>query len=101
MITHDECEYLDGAGGIVWATYDRYQAEIIQSALLAQKIACELQETSLTEARRYLLHVAGHDKVEAALDFIWRDQSGLRLRPDWWYPAGSVNESFRKWVEER
>jgi len=28
----------------------------------------------------------------------WREPSGLRLQPDWWYPVGAENESFNKWI---
>ena len=37
-------------------------------------------------------------EVAAAVDFIWREPSGLRLQPDWWYRAGVENESFNKWI---
>jgi hypothetical protein len=33
-----------------------------------------------------------------AVDFIWREASGLRLQPDWHYPMGSANDSFDKWI---
>ena len=37
-------------------------------------------------------------EVATAVDFIWREPGGLRLQPDWWYPAGAENESFDKWI---
>jgi hypothetical protein len=97
-ITFDDAEYLNGARGIVWATYDLNQAETIRGALLAQNIGCEVREENVKETRLYLLHIVRAQDVEAAVDFVWRDQTGLRLRPDWWYPAEAENESFKRWV---
>ncbi|MGH7597020.1 MAG: hypothetical protein ACREOI_11755 [bacterium] len=97
-MTHDERNYLYGKNGIVWATYDRSQAETVQSSLQAQSIACEVREENLRGACLYLLHIPQAHKVKAAIDFIWRDPVGLRLEPDWRYPAGTENESYKKWV---
>ena len=95
---NDERDYLNGRGGIVWATYDRHQAATIRDALLVQKISCELREGFVEGLRLYLLHIARAHEVEAAMDFIWRDLGGLRLRPDWRYPPGAENASFKKWI---
>jgi len=38
-------------------------------------------------------------EVAAAVDFIWREPSGLRLKPDWSYLAGAENESFQRWIK--
>jgi len=38
-------------------------------------------------------------EIAAAVDFIWQDPSGLRLQPDWLYPAGAENESFQRWIK--
>jgi hypothetical protein len=97
-LTYEEVDYLNGSTGIVWATYHLRQAETIKAALLAQNIACDLREHSLPGARLYLLSIPEAREVAAAVDFIWREPSGLRLRPDWWYPAGAENESFKKWI---
>ncbi len=97
-VAYEEVDYLNGSTGIVWATYHLPQAEIIKAALLAQGIACEMREQALRGARLYLLHLPEASQVATAVDFIWRDASGLRLRPDWWYPAGAVNASFDKWI---
>lgn len=97
-ITCEERDYLNGAGGIVWATYEHRQAVVIRDALLVQKISCELQEEHLEGLRLYLLHIPRAHEVETAIDYIWREPSGLRLQPDWWYPAGAENESFQKWI---
>jgi hypothetical protein len=92
-------EKIFAAPGIAWATYDRRQAETVQAALQAQRIPCQVWQEDLAGTRLYLLHVPLLEKVEAARDFIWRDPSGLRLRPDWSYPPGAANESFLKWLE--
>ncbi len=98
-IVLDVPDYLHGSEGAVWATYDREQAEIVLGALQAQQIAGELREILLQENELYVLHVRDPAKAEAAMDFIWRDPSGLRLQPDWCYPAGAVNESFLRWTK--
>ncbi len=97
-VTYEEVDYLYGSNGVVWATYHLRQAETIKAALLAQSISCEVCEQSLPGAQLYLLCITEAREVAAAADFIWRDPSGLRLQPDWWYPAGAENESFNKWI---
>ena len=97
-LTYEEVDYLNGSTGVVWATYHLRQAEIIKAALLAQNIACEVREQSLPCPRLYVLCIPNASEVAAAVDFIWREPSGLRLQPDWWYPAGAENESFNKWL---
>lgn len=92
-------DYLSIARGIVWATYDARQADTVQAALQAQRIVCEVRQESLEGECLYLLHVPVQEEVEPAMDFIWRDPAGLRLRPDWSYPDGAENESFKRWVE--
>jgi hypothetical protein len=97
-LVYDEVDYLIGSTGVVWATYHSRQADIIKAALLAQSISCEVREHSLPGAQLYLLCITEAREVAAAADFIWRDPSGLRLQPDWWYPASAENESFKKWI---
>lgn len=97
-VTYEEVDYLYGSNGVVWGTYHLRQAETIKAALLAQSISCEVYEQSLPGAHLYLLCITEAREVAAAADFIWRDPSGLRLQPDWWYPAGAENESFNKWI---
>lgn len=97
-LTYEEADYLNGSNGVVWATYHLRQAETIQAALLAQSISCEVREQSLPGARLYLLCITEAREVAAAVDFIWREPSGMRLQPDWWYPTGAENESFNKWI---
>ncbi|MDZ7291749.1 MAG: hypothetical protein ONB44_16055 [candidate division KSB1 bacterium] len=94
----DERDYLNGTDGIVWATYDPHQAVTIRDALQVQKISCELREGQREGFRLYLLHIPRAHEVEAAMDFIWRDPSGLRLKPDWHYSTGAENASFKKWI---
>jgi hypothetical protein len=89
-----------GAPGIVWATYDLRQAETVQAALQAQRVVCEISQKGAGDKCLYVLRVARQHEAEAAQDFIWRDPAGLRLRPDWSYPEGAENESFKKWIEE-
>jgi hypothetical protein len=36
--------------------------------------------------------------MEKAIDFIWREEAGLRLKLDWQYSANKENESFNKWL---
>jgi hypothetical protein len=74
------------------------QAETIKAALLAQSMVCEMREQTLSGTRLYLLCIPEAREVAAAVDFIWREPNGLRLQPDWWYPAGAENESFKKWI---
>jgi len=97
-LAYEDVDYLQGTNEIVWATYHLRQAETIKAALLVQSIGCEVKEQSLPGARLYVLCIPQTTEVAAAVDFIWRDSSGLRLQPDWWYPAGAENESFEKWI---
>ena len=90
--------YPTGQDGAVWATYDLRQAEIIRNALLTQRIACELREVQFDGKSLHLLHVTGDRESSEAMDFIWKDASGLRLKPDWHYPDGSANKSFAGWL---
>jgi hypothetical protein len=90
--------YPTGQHGIVWATYDHRQADIIRNALLTQRIACELKTTKLDGRMLYLLGVADERGVEEAMDFVWRDKGGLRLIPDWSYMEGETNRSFEQWL---
>jgi hypothetical protein len=99
-ITHEQSDYLNGENEIVWATHDQHQAEVICGTLRAQDIACEIQEKRLDGTRLHLIRITHPEKVTAAMDFIWRDESGLKLQPDWHYPAGSENESFQRWVND-
>lgn len=99
VVTYEERDFLNGVDGVVWATYDHFQAETIQGALQAQNISSEARELLLNEWLLHLLFIPDADEVQEAIDFIWRHTSGMRLKPDWWYPAGIPNKSFRKWID--
>jgi hypothetical protein len=100
-IVHDAPDYLHGEAGFIWATFSREQAEIVQAALQAQEIRCELRETQWNDSRLFVLQIEDSGRIDAAIDFVWRDSSGLRLQPDWHYPAGAPNESFLLWTGGR
>jgi len=93
-----ENKLLSGKDGIVWATYKLKQAEIIQNALLVQNIHSEIKLFDLEENGLVLLKITNPSDIEQVMDFIWRSKSGLRLQPDWSYPAGERNKSFECWL---
>ena len=94
----DSRGYPTGKEGIIWGTYDLRQAETIRNALVAQHIGCELVDEMDDRTMMYLLRVNGkRDSVEAT-DFVWKASAGLRLKPDWSYPEGKINESFEQWL---
>jgi hypothetical protein len=93
-----ENDFLSGKDGIVWATYDKRQAEIIQNTLLAQNISSELKRINLGSREMLLLNITNDSDIIDAIDFIWRSKTGLRLKPDWTYPEGEKNKSFEQWL---
>jgi len=103
-ISFDENNFLSGTDGIVWATYDARQAEIIQDTLLAQNINCEVKrisfepELKLELKSMFLISITNEREIKMTIDFIWKSDSGLRLKPDWSYPAGETNKSFEQWL---
>lgn len=105
-ISIDVNNFLSGKDGIVWATYDSRQAEIIQSTLLAQHINCETKriilepelELGLELRNLYLISVTNEREIKVVVDFIWKSDSGLRLKPDWSYPKDVANKSFEMWL---
>ena len=100
IFSFEEKDYLLGKDGIVWATYDKRQAEIIQTTLLTQNIAIELEEENLGDHNLFLLHVLEKKELQNAIDFVWKNPGGLNLKPDWHYPIGEANKSFEKWLNE-
>lgn len=94
----DENIFLSGKNGVVWATYDSRQADIIQSTLLAQQINCEIKKISFETEVIFLIVITNQNEVIDAIDFIWKSDSGLRLNPDWSYPNGNKNKSFEQWL---
>ncbi len=97
-ITIDENDFLSGKGGIVWATFDLRQAEIIQNSLLAQNINSEIIEIGLVQNEIYLMDVNNYPDIKDAIEFIWKGDSGLCLKPDWNYKNGESNKSFELWL---
>jgi hypothetical protein len=97
-ISFDENTLLSGEYGIVWATWDQRQAEVIFNALLAQNIASSIGNIVLDDSTLLLIKVNNKEDTGEAIDFIWRKESGLRLKPDWSYPVGEPNRSFEKWL---
>jgi hypothetical protein len=100
-ISLDENDFLLGKNGIVWATYDLRQADIIQNTLLAQNIYSEIKRIYLEKKEIYLLNIANESDIVDSIDFIWRNNTGLRLKPDWIYPKGETNKSFEKWLNDQ
>ena len=97
-ISFDENDFLSGKEGIVWATYDLRQAEIIQNTLLAQNIYSEVKKINLDNKEMFLIRIADESDISDSMDFIWRNNSGLRLKPDWIYPESENNRSFELWL---
>jgi hypothetical protein len=94
----DEEEFLSGKNGIVWATFDLRQAEIIQNALLAMHINSEIIKKTFGQNEIFQLKINSEADNNDAIDFIWRSISGLHLKPDWTYPEGEANKSFEQWL---
>ena len=97
-ISFDENDFLKGKNGIVWATYNTRQADVIQSTLLAQNINCEIIKIEMDSIDMFLIAVTNERDTKVAIDFIWEGNNGLRLKPDWSYPQGEINRSFEQWV---
>jgi hypothetical protein len=97
-LTYNDADFQNGSNGIVWATYSRLQIETIMNALLAQNIFSEIKVSNLDDKTLYLIFIENHAEIEKAIDFIWREEAGLRLKPDWYYTINKENESFNKWL---
>ena len=97
-ISFDENDFLSGKDGIVWSTYDLRQAEIIQNSLIAQDVNSEVKKIDLMGKIYFLLKITNEIEVQDSINFIWKGESGLRLKPDWSYPAGETNKSFEQWL---
>lgn len=97
-ISFEEEEFLLGTGGIIWATYDQRQAEIIQNALFAMQINSDVRQIAFVEKEMFVMSIKNESDVNEAIDFIWRNNSGLRLKPDWSYEEGEKNNSFDQWL---
>ena len=101
FISFDENDFLSGKDGIVWATYDLRQAEIIQNTLLAQNIYSEIKRNHFGHEIMFFLQIANESDIEDSIDFIWKEGTGLKLKPDWLYPKGENNKSFERWLSEQ
>ncbi len=99
-VSFDNVDFLSGSNGIVWATYDLRQAEIIHGTLLAQNINSEIKEKYLTEDTIFTIKIVNENDISDASNFIWKSSNGLRLKPDWFYKRGESNRSFEQWLSE-
>jgi hypothetical protein len=97
-ISFKEHILVSGKGGIVWATFDFRQAEVITNALFAQNISSKIGKIEMDEGALLLIKIDNDKDIDEAMDFIWRIESGLRLKPDWSYADGEPNKSFEKWL---
>lgn len=97
-LAFNENDLLLGKEGIVWATYDLRQAEIIRSTLIAQQINSEILRLEFASQIFFLLRITQNKDINTASDFIWKSSGGLRLKPDWNYPKGEKNKSFEFWL---
>jgi hypothetical protein len=97
-ISFEENDFLTGKSGIVWATYDLRQSEIIQNTLVAQQISSEVKRIGFDGQEIFLVRITNEADVNDAIDFIWRSDGGLRLKPDWTYPNRETNKSFELWL---
>ena len=97
-LKYKDADFINGSNGIVWATFSRLQIETIKNALLVQNIFGEIRTSNLEDKKLYLIFIQDQEEKEKAIDFIWREESGLRLKLDWQYSANNGNESFNKWL---
>lgn len=100
-LTIDENIFLSGLNGIVWATYDSRQAEVIHNTLLVQNIESEILKIEAGTEKLIAIKILNPKDINAVSEFIWKSSSGLRLKPDWEYPSGEVNKSFELWLNGR
>lgn len=97
-VSLDVHSLLSGEYGIVWATWDARQADVLHNTLLAQNITAVIRRIEMEEGSLLLMVIENRKDIGEAQDFIWRKKTGLRLKPDWSYPVGEANQSFEKWV---
>jgi hydroxymethylpyrimidine pyrophosphatase-like HAD family hydrolase len=97
-VSFDENRLISGSDGIVWATKDLLQAEIIFNALFVQKIESEIIEVELEHHSLFLIKIQKENDIKEVIEFISQSESGLRLKPDWSYPSGEPNRSFNEWL---
>ena len=46
----------------------------------------------------FLIKIANESDIADSIDFIWRNNTGLRLKPDWVYTKDETNKSFEQWL---
>jgi len=97
-LTYNDADFLKGSKGVVWATHNQLQVETIKNALLVQNILSEIRTTDLDGKCLYLIFIENLAEIEKAIDFIWREEGGLRLKLDWYYSVNKENKSFNKWL---
>ncbi len=97
-ISFKEHILISGNDGIVWATFEIRQAEVLYNALLAQSISSKIGKIEMDEGALLLIRIVNEKDIGEAMDFIWRKEGGLRLKPDWTYADGEPNASFEKWL---
>ncbi len=97
-LNYNDYEFLSGKDGVVWATYNLHQAEMIRDSLFIQMLPSHITEIQMDDFRMYQIIVPEKSHISQAMDFIWRSNDGLRLQPDWAYPVGESNASFEKWM---
>lgn len=100
IVFMDLNKLISGINGYVWATWHLRQAEIIANALRVQNIEIEIEKTEHDNKVMFLIKITREDDIMNAIDFIQNENSGLRLKPDWYYPEGEPNESFDKWINQ-
>jgi len=98
IIKYEEIDLLNGTNGIVWSTYSSSQADTIKNALFVQNIFAEITKTILVNEMLYCVFIASKEDIGKAIDFIWKEENGMRLKPDWHYRRNEKNESFNKWT---
>ena len=49
----------------------------------------------------FLIKIASESDISDSIDFIWRNSTGLRLKPDWIYTKDDPNKSFEQWLSEQ
>lgn len=91
---------ISGTDGFIWATKNICQAEIITNALKIQHIESEIINAESNNISLYLIKVNRKEDINEVIDFIQNDKSGLRLKSDWDYPEGALNQSFEQWINE-
>jgi hypothetical protein len=65
---------------------------------MAQNINCEIIHEVLTDVLIFFIKINSESDIKDAINFIWKTNSGLRLKPDWHYNRGEQNLSFELWL---